>query len=525
MSDTLEADLTDAFRRRADALQVTVPDPAAVRSPEARHVSGPRRRVFAAAAVLVVLTAGGLLLARDDGDSGRVETITDRPPTSTGPGPTPPAPTEPTTTTEQAPPAEAAATSLDVGEPLVFEGVTGPTLESLQAVSWAGLVDDRFVIAEAPMDPTVATGLRLLWTRDGEAWETISAPDGEVLFDAVSLDDDLLVTTFDAIEGTPTMWRVDGRFDRFEVQPEIQLPAHPDAPRVWEQVNRPEFFTAGGQLFAFVGAAEAIRIEELALDAGVVGSDERTCELAGNGLELTVTVSATATTDRECQAAEDVRDITLTPELLGISDDDFLLHSERGDHTSFLLSWSDGAIPVVVGEFSGQIVDVRTQGSTVTAVFSATAPEEPVGAMATTTQDPADLDSWTVEPLGGGTGIVATDSTAIAVDDAAAEPVLVETTAGGSRPIGVLPDGVGHFSMDTRGSGVGSNPILPIIDRSTNIARPGILVGVDGRWRPGDLFDVLSSGLSFGSIASIDGRVLVYDLGEPSTLWVADLDR
>ncbi len=514
MSDTLETDLTDALHRRADALRVEIPDPAALRSSSKGHRRSRRPAIAIAAAALVavggVFTIGG-------SDRDLLETVTE--PTDTpGPALTTLPPTAAPTTTVSLPPVDNDGPLL-LGAPLTFIEAKVPELGALEWANWAGLVGDTFVVAGPGADEDQS---HLVVSEDAVTWRSIEVPTGHRVLEVNSLGADLVVFTYDPEAGGGQRWRLGDTLEPLDLLGDLELPEHPDPPRRWGQVNRPLFFSVDGRVHALVGAVETVDLVDLAERAGLIRPEERVCELVGEGLVYTLSLSSTAETDRECLASSDLRDVLVTPATLGVSDTDFLLYDQRGQDRTFVVRWEDEGPPTVLAELEGLPGRLVVDGSTVTASLSSDT--EAGGFWLATASDASD---WTIIEAPGpvvalSAGVGWSGSASRSADDPSA---LFRVDSSGIVRLGDLPANVETPSIGKWGDSDGAFPVIDTVDLTSAVEQRGVLVTSDGvRWRFGDLSGIEAPG-GEQATAAIGDRLLVYEMSNPTSIWIADVDE
>lgn len=512
MTETLESNLTEALERRADALRVGIPDPAALRSSSKGHRRSRRPAVAIAAGALVAV--GGLFTI-GGGDRDLLETVTE--PTGTsGPAPTTLPPTA-------APPSTTVSLPVDndgplpLGAPLTFIEATVPELGALEWANWAGLVGDVFVVAGPGAD---ADQSHLVVSEDAVTWRSIEVPTGHRVLEVDSLGADLVVFTYDQEAGEGQRWRLGDMLEPLGVLEDLELPEHPDPPRRWMQVNRPLFFSVDGQVHALVGAVETVDLVDLAGQAGLIEPEERVCELVGEGLAYTLSLSSSAETDRECLASSDLRDVVVTPVALGVSETDFLLYDQWGRYRTFVVRWEDEGPPAVLAELEGLPDHLVSDGSTVTAsLWSDTAAG---GFWLATASDPS---AWTIIEAPGpvvalSAGVGWSGSASRIADDPSA---LFRVDGSGIVRLGDLPANVETPSIGKWGDSDGAFPVIDTVDLTSAVEQRGVLVSSDGvRWRFGDLSGIEAPGGELAT-AAIGDRLLVYEMSNPMSIWIADV--
>ncbi len=285
-------------------------------------------------------------------------------------------------------------------------------------------------------------------------------------------------------------------------------------------MNRPLFFSVDGRVHALVGAVETVDLVDLAERAGLIRPEERVCELVGEGLVYTLSLSSTAETDRECLASSDLRDVLVTPATLGVSDTDFLLYDQRGQDRTFVVRWEDEGPPTVLAELEGLPGRLVVDGSTVTASLSSDT--EAGGFWLATASDPS---GWTVTEapapvvaLGSGIGWASSD--ARSADDPSA---LFRVDSSGIVRLGDLPANVETPSIGKWGDSDGAFPVIDTVDLTSAVEQRGVLVTSDGvRWRFGDLSGIEAPG-GEQATAAIGDRLLVYEMSNPTSIWIADV--
>ena len=129
---------------------------------------------------------------------------------------------------------------------------------------------------------------------------------------------------------------------------------------VWTGVNFPQFASIDGQLVVANSFSSTLDIDALFADRGIVQSGERICDLDYGQDWVRVSLSPTATTDRECMVSSAIRIETHTAETLGIPEEHLQLYLRPGrEQTRTVVSLVDDSgdlVPLV--EVPGLLFDM-----------------------------------------------------------------------------------------------------------------------------------------------------------------------
>ncbi len=388
----LERRLAEALRRRAESEPVVVPDISVVtgtaraRPPHRDEHHRTERRGWSwrwpasVAAASVIIGAASVAIVRTSDTAVDLETVapsTTAVPTGDQTTEDPPAddlrPSGQGASLPDAPrSAEVDPRTLREAPPLEWRRFDAPPGEEGQEFGqFEGAVGDQILYR--------SNGL-WRWSPDG-GWVEVALPEGQRLEQVTAGGDgDPLVATWDI--GGRSGWRFWALDDRFElVDPmEVRLPELPSQANdnfVSQGVNSP--LAAGDQSDLYVAQSYGPRLdlEGLLNEAGLMTADQRFCDIGYEERRLVVTVSASATTDRECQSADDRETFLVGAEELGISEEELDIELGPGDTgqltRTVIYRISNGGTAVTVHDMPGlidEIVATDELGVVVTTVRS-----------------------------------------------------------------------------------------------------------------------------------------------------------